>query len=65
MISHAFADDFSSKLAFSKHSFRNTIRVPKGWDPDHDRRSVGADLGQSCLQKLSEADKCHRWQGKS
>ena len=38
--------------------------MPKGWDPDHDRRSVGADLGPSCLQRLSEDDKSYRWQGK-
>ena len=34
-------------------SFRNTIRVSNGLDPDQDRRSVGPDLGPNCLQRLS------------
>ena len=36
--------DFSSFL-YSNNSFRNTIRVSNGLDPDQDRRSVGPDLG--------------------
>ena len=41
--------DFISfkKLTFWKNSFRNTIRVSKGLDPDQDRYSVGPDLGQT------------------
>ena len=34
---------FSSKLSSSKKSFRNTIKVSNGMDPDQDRRSVGPD----------------------
>ena len=41
---------------FSKHSFRNTIRVSNGWDPDQDQHSVGPDLGPNCLQRLSADD---------
>ena len=48
-----------SKLTFSKNSFRNTIRVANGLDPDQDRQSVGPDLGPNCLQKLSADDKNH------
>ena len=54
---HAFlssADFF--KITFSKTSFKNTIRVSNGLDPDQDRRFVGPDLGTNCLQRLS-ADK--------
>ena len=36
-----------SKLTFSKNSFRNTIRVSNGLDPDQDRHSVGPDQVQS------------------
>ena len=42
-----------SKLAFSKNSIRNTIRVSNGLDPDQDRCSVGPDLDPNCLQRLS------------
>ena len=45
--------DFFSKLTFSKNSFRNTIRVSNGFDPDH---SVGPDLGPNSLQRLSADD---------
>ena len=48
---------FYSKLTFSKNSFRNTIRMSNGLDPDRDRRSVGPDLGPNCLQRLSPNDK--------
>ena len=47
---------FFSKSTFSKNSFRNTIRVSNGLDPDQDRRSVGPDLGPNCLQRLSADD---------
>ena len=33
-----------------------TIKVPKGLDPDQDRRSVGPYLGPNCLQTLSADD---------
>ena len=45
------------KFAFSKNSFRNTIRVSNGLDPDQDRHSVGPDLGPNCLQRKSADDK--------
>ena len=41
---------------FSKHSFRNTIRVSNSLEPDQARRSVGPDLVPNCLQKLSADD---------
>ena len=42
---------------FSKNSFRNTIRVSNGLDPDQDRRFVIPDLGPTCLQMLSADDR--------
>ena len=36
---------FFSKLAYSKNSFRNTIRVSNSLDTDQDQHSVGPDLG--------------------
>ena len=48
--------DFFSKLAFSKISFRNTIRVSNSLDPDQVRRFVGPDLGLNCLQRLTADD---------
>ena len=48
--------DFFSKSTFSKNSFRNTIRVSNGMDPDQDRLSVGPDLGPNCLQRLTSDD---------
>ena len=48
------------KINFCKISFRNTIRVSNGLDPDQDRRSVGPDLGPNCLQNLSADDKNRR-----
>ena len=44
-------------MAFSKLTFRNTIRVLNGLDPVQDRHSVGPDLGPNCLQGLSAEDK--------
>ena len=41
---------------FSKDSFRNTISVSNGLDPDQDQRSVSPDLDQNCLKRLSSAD---------
>ena len=49
--------DFFSKLTFSKKSFRNTIRVSNGLDPDQDQRSVGPDLGPNCLQRFTADEK--------
>ena len=46
-----------SKLAFSKISFMNTIRVSNNWDPDQDRHFVGPDLDPNWLQRLSTKDK--------
>ena len=48
--------DFFSKLTFLKKSFRNTIRVSNGLDPDQDH-SVGPDLGPNCLQRFTADDK--------
>ena len=54
-----------AKLAFSKKSFRNKIRVSNGLVPDQDQRSVGPDLGPNCLQRLSADDKVAASIGKS
>ena len=53
VIFHAFVDvsGFFSKLTLSKNSFRNTIRVSNGLDPDQDRRPVGPHLGRNCKCK--------------
>ena len=47
---------FFSKLNLKK-SFRDTIRVSNGLDPDQDRHYVGPDLDPNCLQRLSADDK--------
>ena len=44
------------KINFFENSYRNTIRVSNGLYQDHDRRSVGTELGPNYLQMLS-ADK--------
>ena len=49
--------DFFSKLTFSQNSFRNTIRVSNGLDPDQDQHGVGPDLSLNSLQRLSPDDK--------
>ena len=51
--SKLFAKVIRRQMLFSKHAFRNTIRVSNGLDPDQDRHSVGPDLGPNCLQRLS------------
>ena len=51
--------DFFLKLTFSKHSFRNTIRVSNGLDPDQDRHSVCPDLVPNCLPKSSADNEIH------
>ena len=45
--------DFFKINFIQKCSFRNTIRVSNGLDPDQDRDSVSPDLGLNCLQRLS------------
>ena len=49
---------FISKSTFLKIFIRNTIRVSNSLDPDQAGRSVGPDLGQNCLQRLSADGKC-------
>ena len=44
--------DFFPKFFFQK-SFRTTIRVSNGLDPDQDGHDVRPDLGSNCLQWLS------------
>ena len=41
----------SFKIFLFKKFFQNTIRVSNSWDPDHDRRSVGADLGPKVMSR--------------
>ena len=43
----------TSKLTFSKHSFRNTIRVSNVLDHDQDRHFVGPDLGPKPFAKIT------------
>ena len=45
------------KIEVFKNSFRNTIRVSNGLDPDQDRHSVGPDLRPNCLLRKSAGDK--------
>ena len=47
---------FFPKSAFSKNSFRDTIRVSNSLDPDQATRFVGPELGPYSLQKLSAGD---------
>ena len=56
-----------SKFTFSKVSFRNTIRVTNGLDPDQAQRSVMLDLGPNffVFQRLSTDDKICSWQAKN
>ena len=49
-----------SKLTFSRNSFRNTISVSNGLDPDQDQHFVSPDLAPNCLQRLSADVKIHR-----
>ena len=39
------------------------LRVSNGLDSDHGRRSVGPDLSQNCLQRLSADDKSRNKKG--
>ena len=48
-----------------KKSFRNTIRVSNGLDPDQVRHNVGRNLGPNCLQRLSTKDKSCRYKGQN
>ena len=43
------------------NSFRNTVRVSNGLDPDQDRHFVRSDLGPNCLQRLSAEDMVLLW----
>ena len=56
------ADFFFKINCFQNNSFKNTIRVSNGLDPDRDRCSVDPDLGLNCLQKLSANNRSHRFQ---
>ena len=51
-----------SKLSSFLNSFKNTIRVSNGLDPDQDRHSVGPDLDPNSLHVLSADDKSCHWQ---
>ena len=55
---HLLSADFFLKINLFKSSFRNTIRVSNGLDPDQDQQN-GPDLGPNCLQKISENNKSH------
>ena len=55
--------DFFKNYHFHKYSFRNTIRVSNGLDPDQDRLYVGPDLGPNHLQRLSADNKSSHLQG--
>ena len=44
------------KINFFKKSFRNTIRLSNGLDPDQDCHVISPDLGPNCLQRLSADD---------
>ena len=48
--------NFFFKLPFSKNSFRKTIRVSNGLEPDQGQCSVRPDLGPNCLQRLLADD---------
>ena len=56
--------DFT-KLTFSKDYFRNMTRVSNGMNLDQVRCSVGPNLGQNCLQRLSAYNKITCLQGNS
>ena len=53
------------KINFFKNSFRKTIRVSNGLDPDQDQCFVQTDLGTNCLHRLAADNKICRWQAKS
>ena len=44
--------DFFPINFLKKNSFRNTMRVSNGLDPDQDRGHVGPDLGPNCFAKV-------------
>ena len=48
--------NFKKKYLLKKKSFRNTIKVSNGLDPDQAGHSVGPDLCPNCLQKLNADD---------
>ena len=43
----------------------DSIRLSNCLDPGQEQHSVGPDLGPNCLQRLSEDDKNHGYQGTS
>ena len=45
---------FFSKSMFTKHSFRNMIRVSNSLDPDQAQPFVGPSLDPNCLQNLAD-----------
>ena len=53
------------KNNFSKHTFRNTIRVSNSVNPWYIVGFVGPDLVLNCWQKLSEDNRIRLLQGKS
>ena len=50
----------SADFFFKINSFRNTIIMSNGLDPDQDRCYVGPDLGPKSLRRLLAGDKCRR-----
>ena len=52
--------DFFQNCPFQKNSFRNTIRVSNGLDPDQDQRSVCPVLDPDCLKRFSADDRSRR-----
>ena len=53
------------KINILKNSYRITIRVADGLDPDQDQHSVGPDRVPNCLQRLLADDKSGCKQGKN
>ena len=61
MYSFMSSVDVFAKILFSKHSFRNTIRVTNSLEPDQVRRIVRPDLGANCLLRLLADDTARRY----
>ena len=53
------------KIDFFKNSFRDTIKVSNGLDPEQAWHSVDPDQGLNLLQRLSADNKSHDKQRKS
>ena len=45
---------------FQKYSFRNTISVSNGFDPDQDPHSVGPDLGAKVISRRQKSQKLRK-----